>query len=73
MQESGPLYITMDACFGLVKKKSASKHILLSRHLYFFDQENVYHFVQSYKYTKASRKVSIACYICFDTINSPQT
>jgi len=52
------VYLTMDACFGLARKKSASKHVLPSHHgdLFFIDQENVDHFVESYKYTKALRK-----------------
>jgi len=57
-KECGSVYLTMDACFGLARKKSASKHVLPSRHgdLFFIDQENVDHFVESYKYTKALRK-----------------
>ena len=58
------MYLTMDACFGLVRKKSASKHVLPSRHgdLFFIDQDNVDHFVHSYKHTKVLRKV-IPCFL----------
>eukprot|EP00794_Sanderia_malayensis_P006783 gene6783-7548_t len=57
-KNEGSIFLSMDACFGLVRKKSASKHILPSRHsdLFFLDQENVDHFVDSYQLTKSVNK-----------------
>eukprot|EP00794_Sanderia_malayensis_P000995 gene995-310_t len=45
-EDSGSIYMTMDACIRLVRKKSASKYVLPCRHadLYFLDQDNVDHF-----------------------------
>eukprot|EP00794_Sanderia_malayensis_P013416 gene13416-14792_t len=57
-KNKGSIFLSMDACFGLFRKKSASKHILSSRHsdLFFLDQENVDDFVESYQFTKSVNK-----------------
>ena len=60
------MYLTVDACFGLARKKSASKHVLPSRHgdLFFIDQENLDHFIESNKCTKALKKVILCLFFC---------
>ncbi|XP_028416463.1 uncharacterized protein LOC114540544 [Dendronephthya gigantea] len=48
--EAGTLIESMDACFGLVRKKSSGKASFAPRHpcTMFFDQEKVDNFVESY-------------------------
>ena len=59
--ESGILIESMDACFGLVRKKSAAKSILPPRHMTMFaNQTDVDEFVDNYtSNAKRAETVSI--------------
>ena len=53
-QENGKLFVSVDACFGLPRKKTsgASHRIPLSSNMFFHNQELVDNFMASYPSSK---------------------
>ena len=50
LQENGVLIESMDACFGLARKKRQGQSFRVPKHadLFFADQDDVYNFVDGY-------------------------
>ena len=60
--EDGTIIESMDACFGLVRKKSSGKNSLPSRHssTMFFDQSEVDELVDHY--TSSAQQAKTVCW-----------